>query len=118
MYDNNNIFAKIIRGEVPCKHIFQNKYALSFYDINPKAPIHALVIPKGQYDTIKNFNSTATQLELVEFWNCVNETISLLNINEGFRLITNCGLNANQEVPHMHFHILAGKNLGPLIGNK
>ncbi|MCE2715818.1 MAG: HIT domain-containing protein [Pseudomonadota bacterium] len=113
MYDINNIFAKILRAEIPCNKIEEDLYFLSFHDINPKASIHALVIPKGSYENAHDFADKATIQEIAGFWNGVNMTLAKLNlIQNGYRLITNSGLHGHQEVPHFHVHILGGQDLG------
>lgn len=115
-YDAHNIFAKILRGEVPCKKIYENNDALAFYDAFPKAPIHALVIPKGSYVNMSDFLNAASPESILGFWANVHETIRILNVRDaGFRLISNCGAHGGQEVPHMHIHILGGKEIGPMV---
>ena len=115
-YNENNIFAKILRAEMPCNKVLENKYALSFIDINPKAPIHMLVIPKNPYVDFHDFNENANSNEILSFWRLVNEIVIKKEIsNQGFRIITNSGADGNQEVLHFHIHILAGKNLGVMI---
>lgn len=114
MYDQNNIFAKILRGEVPCQKITQNQYFLSFYDIAPKAPIHALVIPTGSYQNAHDFSDKASPDEITGFYKGVNDTLDVLGLKaNGYRLISNTGLHGRQDVPHFHIHILAGHDLGP-----
>ncbi len=115
MYNQNNVFAKIIKGDIPCNKIYENEYALSFYDINPQAPIHFLVIPKKSYIDIIDFSLNASALECQMFYQAIEKSVSLLKISNGFRVISNCGINGCQEVPHFHYHILAGKNLGKMI---
>lgn len=117
MYNQNNIFAKIIKGEIPCNKIYENQYALSFYDINPQAPIHFLVIPKNAYSDIIDFSINASANECKMYYQAIEESVSLLKITNGFRVISNCGINGGQEVPHFHSHILAGKILGKMISN-
>lgn len=113
MYDTNNIFAKILRAELPCKKIDEDRYFLSFYDIHPKATIHALVIPKGAYKNMHDFMHEATTDEIVGFWNGVNTTIAKLHLTQnGYRIIANTGVHGRQEVPHFHIHILGGHDLG------
>jgi diadenosine tetraphosphate (Ap4A) HIT family hydrolase len=114
-YNENNVFAKIIKKEIPAKIIFQNDSALSFKDINPLAKIHVLVIPKGKYIDLQDFSLNSSTQEKQDFFACIAETIKSLNINEGYRTITNSGINANQEVPHFHMHILAGQPLGKML---
>ena len=116
IYDKQNIFAKILRAEIPCEKIQENEYALAFKDINPLAPIHILVIPKNPYIDFYDFNKNAKSDEIKYFWKLINDVINAKNIIEkGFRLITNSGTDGNQEVPHYHVHILGGKNLGRII---
>ena len=115
-YDNNNIFAKILKGEINCKKIDENKNTLAFLDINPLAPIHILIIPKKPYINFYDFNKNASSDEILDFWKLINFIIETKNIeNNGFRIITNSGKDGNQDVPHFHVHLLGGKNLGKMI---
>ena len=115
-YDKQNIFAKILRSEIPCVKILENDYALAFKDINPLALIHILVIPKNPYVDFYDFNENAKSNEIRYFWKLTNDVINQKNILEkGYRIITNSGIDGNQEVPHFHVHILGGKNLGRII---
>jgi len=115
-YDSNNIFAKIIRGEIPCKKAYEDDFALAFNDIKPKAPVHILVIPKGPYATYDDFASSAEDAEIVGFERAISKVIQAAGIiGDGYRLISNAGLHSHQEVPHYHVHILAGRDLGPLL---
>lgn len=115
-YDNENVFAKILRGEIPCKKIYENEYALAFHDIAPQAPVHALVIPKGAYANQTDFTLRATEAEIAGFHRLVSKVAEDLGVvKEGFRLITNTGAHGGQEVPHYHIHILGGKPLGRMI---
>ena len=116
MYDQNNIFARILRNEIPCQKIAEDEWFLSFYDVAPKAVVHALVIPKGPYKNIHDFISNAEAERVVSFWKGVDTTITLLSLKEnGYRLIANTGNNSHQEVPHFHVHILGGQDLGPKL---
>ena len=116
LYDKDNVFAKILRSEIPCKKISENDSALAFSDINPQAPIHILVIPKKSYVNFYDFTKNAEIIELELFWKLVNEFIEKENVHDtGFRLITNSGNHGNQDVPHFHVHILGGKNLGRMV---
>lgn len=113
MYDEANIFARILRGEIPCKRVHETDHALAFHDISPQAPVHVLVIPKGAYVSAQDFSAHAEPEAIAGFWRAVAETTTLLGLVEpGFRLISNHGRDALQSVPHFHVHILAGKSLG------
>ena len=115
-YDENNIFARILRGEIPCKRVHETPHALAFHDINPQAPIHVLVIPKGPYRSWADFSATASEAEIAGFERAVGEVAKLLGLEEpGYRLLANAGVNAHQEVPHLHVHIFGGKALGPML---
>ncbi len=115
-YDDANIFAKILRGEIPNKTIHEDEHTLAFHDIYPKAPVHALVIPKGRYVDIADFGANASPDEITAFWRMVAKVASDLGLAEtGFRTIANTGLNGGQEVPHFHVHILGGKKVGPMV---
>ena len=121
-YDKNNIFAKILRGEIPLKpgeKIYENDFVLSFYDINPKKKIHALVIPKGQYVDLDDFSKRASEKEIAELIKGISAVASKLGVSsqnsEGYRSLTNLGLNGGQEVPHLHFHIFGGEKLGKMV---
>tara|TARA_B100000579_G_C22223522_1_gene572788 strand:+ start:119 stop:478 length:360 start_codon:yes stop_codon:yes gene_type:complete len=116
MYDENNIFAKILRGKIPNKTIYEDAYVLAFHDINPQAPIHALVIPKGAYIDFDDFTNNASSTEIEAFMMAIGKVARKLELVEGgYRVIANIGVNANTEVPHLHVHILGGKNLGSII---
>tara|TARA_B100001989_G_C24529681_1_gene460869 strand:+ start:985 stop:1347 length:363 start_codon:yes stop_codon:yes gene_type:complete len=115
-YDDNNIFAKILRGEIPCDKVYEDDHVLAFKDISPQAPVHILVIPKGKYVSIVDFGAKASPEELKAFFSAVETIVSEQNIvSEGFRSIANTGLNGGQEVPHFHLHLLGGKKIGPMV---
>lgn len=115
-YDPQNIFAKILRSEIPNKTIFENEFALAFYDIAPKASVHALVIPKGAYVDAIDFGARASAAEITGFYQAVSHVAALLNVHQtGCRLISNVGIHGGQEVPHFHVHLLGGERLGPMI---
>ena len=121
-YDKNNIFAKILRGEIPLKSsekIYENEFILSFYDINPKKKIHALVIPKGEYTDLDDFSKRATEKEIVELIKGINVVAKKLKISvdggKGYRTLANIGENGGQEVPHLHFHIFGGEKIGKMV---
>ena len=118
LYDKNNIFAKIIRGEIPSQKVYEDAQLLAFHDISKAAPTHVLVIPKGEYVDFSDFVSKAGEEKISYFFKKLNEITSLLEVNKsGFRLVSNSGGDANQAVPHFHVHILAGKNLGSLLSS-
>ena len=115
-YDKNNIFARILRSEIPCHKILENDYALSFFDINPQAPIHILIIPKKAYINFHDFTENASVKEIEFFWKLVKDLINLKKISKkGFRIISNSGDDGNQDVPHFHVHLLGGINLGRMM---
>ena len=114
-YDNDNIFAKILNGEIPCDKVFENEHVLSFKDINPKAKTHLLIIPKESFIDISDFLKNADNENITSFFKSVQLVINNLDIeNKGYRLITNSGEDGGQEVPHFHIHILAGEKIGSL----
>ena len=118
-YDKNNIFAKILRNEIPCKKIFENKYVLSFYDINPQKKIHALVIPKGEYINLDDFNNRASDKEIVALSKAITEVSKILGIStdigKGYRALANISEDGGQEVPHLHFHLFGGETVGRMV---
>lgn len=115
-YDPNNIFAKILRGEIPCNKAFENDHALAFHDIHPQAPVHILVIPKGPYISLDDFTLKASTAEIEGFWRAVGQVAREADlVAGGYRLISNHGSNAHQEVPHCHVHILGGRALGAML---
>jgi histidine triad (HIT) family protein len=115
-YDESNIFARILRGEVPCRKVHEDEWALAFHDINPLAPVHVLVIPKGPYVSMADFTATASEAEIAGFFRAVGKVAALLGVVEsGYRMLANAGPDANQEVPHLHVHLFAGAPLGPML---
>lgn len=112
MYDKNNVFAKIVRGEIPSKRIYENAYALSFYDIDPAATIHALVIPRGEYENMLDFAANASDDEKLGFFDCLNQTAKKLGVTD-CNILANAGnaVYIHQSVPHFHMHILAGDKI-------
>jgi histidine triad (HIT) family protein len=116
-YDDSNIFARILRHEIPCEKLYEDEFALAFPDIRPAAPCHVLVIPKGKYISIADFGATASPEEITGFFRAVALVAKRLGVEEnGYRLISNAGPDSHQEVPHFHVHILGGRKLGPLLG--
>ena len=115
-YDDNNIFARILRGELPSKTIYEDEHVLAFHDINPLAPTHILVIPKGPYVSWDDFSEQASDSEIAGFVRAVG-TIARDEglVDQGYRILANVGLNSGQEVPHLHAHIFGGRPLGPML---
>ena len=115
-YDDTNIFARILRGEIPCDKVFESEHTLAFNDIAPQAPIHVLVIPKGQYVTMADFAARASIAQQTDLFAALATVIANLSLEEGgYRLLVNNGVAARQEVPHLHWHVLAGQDLGPML---
>lgn len=115
-YDDQNIFAKILRGEIPNQTVYEDEHALAFHDINPQAPVHVLVIPKGSYVSWDDFSSNARDEEIAGFVRAVGRVARDLGLIEpGYRLLANIGIDAHQEVPHLHVHLFGGKALGPML---
>lgn len=115
-YDDQNVFAKILRGEIPNRMVFEDEWALAFHDINPQAPVHVLVIPKGAYVSWDDFSATASAEEIAGFVRAVGHVARSLGLVEpGYRLLTNIGQHGHQEVPHLHVHLFGGKPLGPML---
>ena len=118
-YDKNNIFAKILRREIPCKKIFENDHVLSFYDINPQKKIHVLVIPKGEYIDLDDFNKRALDHEIVALSKAITEVAKILCISadtgKGYRVLTNLSDHGGQEVAHLHFHLFGGEKIGKMV---
>jgi histidine triad (HIT) family protein len=116
-YDRNNIFARIVRGEIPCKKVHEDEHTLAFYDINPQTPTHVLVIPKGEYVSLDDFAAEASEAEIAAFVRAIGKIARDLGVAEtGYRILANHGNDAHQEVPHLHVHIFAGRDLGRMIG--
>ncbi|MCZ4351805.1 histidine triad nucleotide-binding protein [Roseovarius aestuarii] len=116
VYDDQNIFAKILRGEIPNDTVLETEHCLAFKDINPQAPVHILVIPKGPYVCFAHFAAEASDAELVDFNRTIGKVCRMAGVAEdGYRTISNAGVNGLQEVPHLHMHILGGQVLGPLL---
>ena len=118
-YDDNNIFAKILREEIPCKKIYEDDYILSFHDINPQKKIHALVIPKGKYIDLDDFNAKASDKEIVELIKGISIVAKKLGISldagKGYRTLSNLSEDGGQEVPHLHFHLFGGEKIGGMV---
>jgi diadenosine tetraphosphate (Ap4A) HIT family hydrolase len=117
-YDDNNIFAKILRGEIPSTKIYEDEFAFAFPDINPAAPTHILVIPKGPYVSWDDFSAKASDAEIAGFVRAVGKIAREAGlVEDGYRLLANTGVNSNQQVPHLHVHIFAGRPLGPMLAH-
>lgn len=115
-YDDNNIFARILRDEIPSKRVYEDEFALAFHDINPLAPTHILVIPKGRYVSWDDFSAKASEAEIAGFVRALGKIARDGGlVDSGYRLLANAGLDAGQEVPHLHVHIFAGQPLGPML---
>ena len=115
-YDPENIFAKILRGEIPCNKVLEDAHALAFHDINPQAPTHVLVIPKGAYVSNEDFTVNASDAEIAGFMRAVGQVARELGLAEpGYRILANHGTDSGQEVPHFHVHIFGGRALGPML---
>lgn len=115
-YDRNNVFARILRGEIPCQKVYEDQHVLAFNDIQPQAPVHVLVIPKGEYVSVDDFAAKATAAEQIALLKAIGTVARQLGIaDSGYRILANHGVNANQEVPHFHVHIFGGRKLGRML---
>ena len=115
-YDDSNIFARILRGELPCKRVHEDDFALAFHDINPQAPVHVLVIPKGRYVSWADFAAAASEAEIAGFVRAVGKVAADLGlVAPGYRLLANIGPHGHQEVPHLHVHLFGGRQFGAML---
>ena len=115
-YNKDNIFAKIINGQIPCEMVYQDEYNMAFKDIAPAAPVHVLIVPKGEYVDFTHFTQNASAAEVLSFFQVVKKVAKISGVIEsGYRIVSNCGQDANQLVPHFHLHLLGGSDLGGLI---
>jgi diadenosine tetraphosphate (Ap4A) HIT family hydrolase len=115
-YDESNIFARILRGELPCRKVYEDEHVLAFDDINPLSPTHILVIPKGAYVSWDDFSEKASDEEIAAFVRAIGRIAREAGlVGGGYRVLANVGVNSNQEVPHLHAHIFAGRPLGPML---
>lgn len=115
-YDDDNIFARILRDEIPSKRVYEDDYAVAFHDINAQAPTHILVIPRGRYVSWDDFTANASDAEISGFIRAVGHVAREAGlVDPGYRLLANTGMDAHQEVPHLHVHIFAGRKLGPML---
>ncbi|HLI10160.1 MAG TPA: histidine triad nucleotide-binding protein [Alphaproteobacteria bacterium] len=115
-YDSNNVFARILRGELPCKKVYEDAHVLAFHDIRPQAPVHILVVPKGAYISLDDFHEHASDGEIAALIRAIGRIARENGLDaSGYRILANHGRDANQEVPHLHFHLFGGRNLGRMI---
>jgi diadenosine tetraphosphate (Ap4A) HIT family hydrolase len=115
-YDSSNIFARILRGEIPCSKVYEDEHALAFHDINPQAPLHILVIPRGAYVSWDDFSERGSEAEIAGFVRAVGRVARDNDlVAPGYRLLANVGRHGGQEVPHLHVHLFGGKPLGPML---
>lgn len=115
-YDSNNIFAKILRSDIPCKKIYEDEHVLAFHDIHPQAPVHILVLPKGAYRDMSDFTARASEQEIAALFRALGKIAKDAGLEDGgYRVISNCGANGGQEVPHLHLHLLGGRKLGRMV---
>ncbi len=115
-YDDSNIFARILRDEIPSRRVYEDEYAVAFHDIAPQAPVHVLVIPRGRYVALPDFLGTATDAEIAGFFRAVAAVARQLGLEQpGYRVLSNMGTHAGQEVPHLHVHLFGGAPLGPML---
>jgi histidine triad (HIT) family protein len=115
-YDRNNVFARIVRGELPCNKVYEDEHVLAFRDINPQAPTHVILIPKGEYVSVDDFALTASEAEQAAFMRAIGLIAKQEGVVEaGYRILANHGNAAHQEVPHFHLHLFGGRDLGPML---
>jgi histidine triad (HIT) family protein len=116
VYDRNNVFARIVRGELPCNKVYEDEHVLAFRDINPQAPTHVILIPKGEYVSVDDFAATASEAEQAAFMRAIGLVAKREGVVEGgYRILANHGNAAHQEVPHFHLHLFGGRDLGPML---
>ena len=117
-YDPTNIFARILRGEIPSRRVYEDEYAIAFHDIAPQAPVHVLVIPRGPYVALPDFLERASDAEILGFWRAVSKVAKQIGLEEaGYRILANKGHHSGQEVPHLHVHLFGGQPLGPMLAS-
>jgi diadenosine tetraphosphate (Ap4A) HIT family hydrolase len=115
-YDRDNVFARILRGELPCRTVYEDEHVLAFHDIRPQAPTHIIVIPKGEYISVDDFSERASEAELVAFLRAVSRIAREQGVTDnGYRILANHGAAAHQDVPHFHLHLFGGRDLGPML---
>ncbi len=115
-YDRDNVFARILRGELPCTKVYEDEHVLAFRDIKPQAPTHIVIIPKGEYVSVDDFSANASEAELAAFIRAIGRVARQEGVVAGgYRILANHGAAAHQEVPHFHLHLFGGRNLGPML---
>src|SRR5207302_4881378 len=115
-YDRNNVFARILRGELPCNKVYEDEHVLAFHDIQPQAPTHIVLIPKGEYASVDDFSEKASAAELAAFVRAIGRIAREQGVSDsGYRILANHGAAAHQEVPHFHLHLFGGRDLGPML---
>jgi histidine triad (HIT) family protein len=115
-YDRSNVFARILRGELPCTKVYEDQHVLAFRDINPQAPTHIVLIPKGEYVSVDDFSQQASDAELAAFMRALARIAQAEGVTDGgYRILSNHGEAAHQEVPHFHLHLFGGRDLGPML---
>ena len=115
-YDRNNVFARILRGELPCSKIYEDEHVLTFHDMHPQAPTHIVLIPKGEYASVDDFSEKASAAELAAFVRAIGRIAREQGVSDsGYRILANHGAAAHQEVPHFHLHLFGGRDLGPML---
>jgi len=115
-YDENNVFARLLRDEIPSRRVFENEWAVAFHDIAPLAPVHVLVVPRGRYVSLADFSAHAGDAEIAGFWRAVGHVAREMGLEAGgYRVLANMGEQAGQEVPHFHVHLFAGRELGRML---
>ena len=115
-YDDQNIFARILRGEIPSRRVYEDEWAVAFHDIAPQAPVHVLVIPRGRYVALTDFVATASEAEIAGFFRAVGRVAQRMGLEQpGYRVLSNMGVHSGQEVPHLHVHLFGGAPLGPML---
>ena len=115
-YDDGNVFARILRGELPCRKVYEDEHALAFHDLNPQAPVHILVIPKGAYVSWDDFSKRGSEAEIAGLVRAVGNVAREAGlVAPGYRVLVNTGIHSHQEIPHLHMHIFAGRPLGPML---
>lgn len=115
-YDRNNVFARILRGEIPCTKVYEDEHSLAFRDVHPQAPTHVLVVPKGEYVSLDDFSANASAAEMASLVRALGAVARIEGVAEsGYRVLSNTGTAAHQEVPHFHVHVFGGRDLGPML---